>query len=88
MVHLKFVSFGLVLLCCSYTSALGSAEDFGRSFGLDCDSGYSLSCFKKDIVSYIEKLSNSEEVNIMSGMTIVRDDTVNTTKTSEIVAGL
>lgn len=88
MVQVNFVFvFGLVLVSCSGISGGVTAEDMGRSFGLDCDASYSLSCFKKDIVSYIEKLSTNDEVNIMPGMSVVRDETANTSTTSAIVAG-
>lgn len=79
---------GLVLVAsCSLIHAGVTPDDLGRGFGLDCDGSYSLSCFKKDVVSYIEKLSDLEEVKILPGMTVVKDDSVNITKTPEIVAG-
>lgn len=89
MVHFKSVfALGLVLASsCSLISAGVTPEDMGRGFGLECDASYSLACFKKDIVSYIEKLSSLDEVNILPGMTVVKDESANVTKTSEIVAG-
>lgn len=79
----------LVSISCSLVSAGVTLEDVGRGFGFgqDCDGSYSLTCFKKDIVSYIEKMSHNDEVSIMPGMSIVKDEGANTTKTSQIVAG-
>lgn len=90
MVQVSFVfAFGLVLASSWTVSSAGVTfeETLGRGFGLDCDGSYSLACFKKDVVSYIEKLSSLDEINILPGMTVVKDESVNITKTSEIVAG-
>lgn len=81
-----FVFVGVLVSSSSIISG-GVTVDMGRGFGLECDASYSLACFKKDIVSYIEKLSNLDEVHIMSGMTVVKDESANVTKTSQIVSG-
>lgn len=75
---------GLVL---AQVCLISSSLTEGRGFALDCDSSYSVACFKKDIVAYIEKLSGIEEVNIFPGMSVVKDEAANSSKTAEIVAG-
>lgn len=57
-----------------------------RAFPRDCGSGYSLTCFKLDIVQFIEKMAETKEYNLMPGVRIVRE-LRNSSKNSEIVAG-
>ena len=87
MARVFLVSVVLVSACSLISAGVTTEEVFGRGFGMECEGSYSLSCFKKDIVSYIEKLSSLDEVNILPGMTVVKDETANVTKTSQIVAG-
>lgn len=80
----------VIVLVAAITSVIQAGvtpEEMGRGFGLDCDGSYSLQCFKKDVVAYIEKMSSVDEVTIMPGMSVVKDESANTTKTAEIVAG-
>lgn len=83
------VFFGLVLVssCGLISGGVTPSEDMARGFGLECEGSYSVACFKKDIVHYIEKMSSLDEVNILPGMTVVKDESANVTKTSEMVAG-
>lgn len=83
------VFFGLVLVSSwgLISGGVTSSEDMARGFGLECEGSYSLACFKKDIVFYIEKMSHLEEVNILPGMSVVKDANANVTKTSQMVAG-
>lgn len=82
-------AFGLILVSSWTVISAGVTveEAMGRGFGLDCDGSYSLACFKKDVVSYIEKLSNLDEINILPGMSVVKDESANVTKTADMVAG-
>lgn len=80
-----------VVLCASAIAAV--PEDYDgtstskRSFERDCDAGYSVTCFKLDIVSFLEKMTDAREYSIMSGISIVQDPNLNQSKNSEIVAG-
>ncbi|KAL1380122.1 hypothetical protein pipiens_014442 [Culex pipiens pipiens] len=51
-----------------------------------CDNKYSLTCLKLEIVSFLERISDQSEYNLMSGVSVVKDNTVNVTKTAEIIA--
>lgn len=82
-----FFSLVLVSSCSLISGGVTPSEDMARGFGLECEGSYSLACFKKDIVHYIEKISSLDEVNILPGMTVVKDESANVTKTSEMVAG-
>lgn len=79
----------VVLLCLAAAVQCEQIKDYDtkRSFERDCDAGYSITCFKLDIVSFIEKMSDAREYSIINGITIVQDPTLNQSKNSEIVAG-
>lgn len=63
-------------------------EVMKRAFTRDCDTGYSLKCLKLDAVSFIEKLTETEEYGLLPGVSVVKDASANETKTAEIVAGI
>jgi hypothetical protein len=66
----------------------GRDNDIKRSFAKSCDSGYSLTCLKLDMVSLVDKITDTEKIDIVPGVSVVKDLTENDTKTSEIVAGM
>lgn len=80
-----------IVLCATFVAAhqedYGEASTSKRSFERDCDAGYSVTCFKLDIVSFLEKMTDTREYSIMSGISIVHDPNLNQSKNSEIVAG-
>lgn len=83
---MKFYTiFGLFAFCLTIAFAQKDYE-IKRAFPRDCDSGYSLTCFKLDLVSFIERMSDTKEYFIVPGVRIIRD-VKNATKNSEIVAG-
>lgn len=53
----------------------------------DCKINYNELCFKMDIVHFIEKLSNTNEIQIFKRLTITKEQIVNDTSSAEIVAG-
>lgn len=73
----------ICVVLCTVLAVASSQNDFSR----DCDVGYSVKCLKLDIVSYIEKLSNKEEFNVLPGVSVIREANSNENKTSEIVSG-
>lgn len=90
MFSAKIVLSVVVLLCLAVVQSYEQIikdYDIKRSFERDCDAGYSITCFKLDIVSFIEKMSDAREYNILNGISIVQDPTLNHSKNSEIVAG-
>lgn len=73
----------ICVVLCTVLAVASSQNDFTR----DCDVGYSVKCLKLDIVSYIEKMSNKEEFNVLPGVSVIREANSNENKTSEIVSG-
>lgn len=63
------------------------AEVLKRAFTRDCDTGYSLKCLKLDAVAFIEKMAETEEYTLLPGVTVIKENSANESKTAEIVAG-
>lgn len=78
--------FGLFVYFVTITFAQKDYE-LKRAFPRDCDSGYSFTCFKLDLVSFIDKMSDTSEYTVVPGIRLVRD-AKNSSKNSEIVAGI
>lgn len=77
--------FGLI--ACLVTITLAQKDyELKRAFPRDCDSGYSFTCFKLDVVSFIDKMSDTSEYTVAPGIRLVRD-AKNSSKNYEIVAG-
>ena len=79
----------IVVLCC-VDKICGSEvpSNIQQVLGKNCDSGYSMTCFKLDIVSFIEKISENKEFLLLPGVSLVQDINSNGLKTPEIVAGI
>jgi hypothetical protein len=73
------------------SSAAVSNEIFTESktsMKAKCDSSYNLMCLKLDILSLIDRISTSNsEYQLTSGISLVRENNVNKTQNSKIVAG-
>jgi Protein of unknown function (DUF1676) len=66
-----------------------ASADIGRDdIKKSCDNGYSLTCLKLDMVQLVDKITDTEKFDIISGVSVVKDPSENDTKTSEIVAGM
>lgn len=59
-----------------------------RSLAKDCESSYSPTCLKLDIVSFIERMSDTKDFTILPGLSVVKEAESNKTKTAEVVAEL
>lgn len=59
-----------------------------RYLAKDCESSYSPTCMKLDIVSFIEKMSESSDYSILPGLSVVREARGNKVKTADVVAEL
>lgn len=82
----------VLLLVAGLSSAASSSNDIlteqKGNAKLKCESSYSLMCLKLDVLSLIDKVSTSNsELNIASGITLVREVNPNKTQNSKIVSG-
>jgi Protein of unknown function (DUF1676) len=65
-----------------------ASADIGRDdIKKSCDNGYSLTCLKLDMVQLVDKITDTEKIDIITGVSVVKEPSENDTKTSEIVAG-
>lgn len=89
------ISFVLSVSFCVLFVSLCAASDGGsipdgsvkKSLSRDCDAAYSLTCFKLDIIGYLEKMSSTDEYDIVSGVSVVKENDLSE-KSADIVAGL
>lgn len=63
-------------------------SEYKKSFHKSCANSYSVTCFKWDIVSWIDKLNENENVDIFQGVSIVRENNNTRPSTSDLVADL
>lgn len=80
------MAFLLLGLMMSTVLASVSAAISGHSSKNLCANSYSVSCLKMEIVSFLERLSDQKEYNLLSGVSVVKDPGANVTKTADIIA--
>ncbi|ERL86317.1 hypothetical protein D910_03725 [Dendroctonus ponderosae] len=81
-----------VLLCLLLVAAPVLSEEskyeFKKSFSKNCDSSYTLTCFKLDVVSWVEKLNEEDSYNLLPGVSLVRENDTSKATTADTVADL
>lgn len=97
----KYV-FVLAVICKSSNAALEGVSDpnaiidkpkngsdrAGRSINKECSSFLSSKCLKIHVLSFIEELSSRDELNLLPGLSIVKDNQTNASNAEEIAAEL
>lgn len=63
-------------------------SEFKKSFFKTCSDSYSVTCFKWDVVSWVDKLNENENVDIFPGVSIVRENNNTRPSTSDVLAEL
>ncbi|CAG9760729.1 unnamed protein product [Ceutorhynchus assimilis] len=63
-------------------------SEFKKSFSKNCDSSYTLTCLKLDIVSWVETLNEEDNYALLPGVSIVRENISARANTADIVADL
>lgn len=63
-------------------------SDYKRSFGKDCNHSYTSTCLKLDIVSWVDRLNENDNVSVFPGLSIVRENVSARANTADIVADL
>ncbi|XP_053670719.1 uncharacterized protein LOC128721034 [Anopheles nili] len=64
----------------------GGGSVFSASSKKVCDQRYSVNCLKLELVSFLERVTNQPEYDLMAGVSVVRDPGANITRTADIVA--
>ncbi|RZC40687.1 DUF1676 domain containing protein [Asbolus verrucosus] len=66
----------------------GDRSDFKKSLKRDCANSYTSTCLKLDIVSWVDKLNEDDDVNLIPGVSVVRENSTARSNTADIVAEL
>lgn len=94
--------FVLVVICICFSNAAiegadpnaitenikNGSERTGRSINKECSSFLSSKCLKIHVLSFIEELSSRDELNLLPGLSIVKDNQTNSSNAEEIAAEL
>ncbi|XP_015585292.1 uncharacterized protein LOC107263022 [Cephus cinctus] len=97
-------SISLVLVCCASVLVLGtsaeieqrtarqsveeSPEGLASTLNKDCGKSYSATCLKLDVVSFLDKLGETEDLGILPGVSLIKENGPKDVPASEIVANL
>lgn len=63
-------------------------ENLAPNLNKDCGKSYSATCLKLDVVSFLDKLSEQENVGILPGVSVVKENSSADVPASEVVANL
>lgn len=63
-------------------------SEYKKSLYKSCANTYSVTCFKWDIVSWVDKLNENENLDLFPGVTIVRENNSSKPSSSDLLADL
>ncbi|KAF7279553.1 hypothetical protein GWI33_007072 [Rhynchophorus ferrugineus] len=82
----------MMIKCCVVFGVLAITTSFAnenpKTFTKNCNSAYSLTCLKLDLVSWVDKLNEDDDYNVLPGVSIVKENNTASTNTAELVAEL
>ncbi|TGZ33754.1 uncharacterized protein Osi16 [Temnothorax longispinosus] len=64
------------------------AENLESNLNKDCGKSYSATCLKLDVVSFLDKLSEQENIGILPGVSVIKENSSANVPPSEVVANL
>ncbi|XP_077271598.1 DUF1676 domain-containing protein Osi16 [Temnothorax americanus] len=64
------------------------AENLESTLNKDCGKSYSATCLKLDVVSFLDKLSEQENIGILPGVSVIKENSSANVPPSEVVANL
>nr|KAF7434931.1 hypothetical protein H0235_003122 [Vespula pensylvanica] len=65
-----------------------SPETLSSTLSKDCGKSYSTTCLKLDVVSFLDRLSEQEDLGILPGVSVVKENASADVSASEVVANL
>lgn len=65
-----------------------SAESLASGLSKDCGKSYSATCLKLDVVSFLDRLSEQEDISILPGVSVIKENGTANVPASEVVANL
>lgn len=81
----------VAVVCAEEQAASGAASnraDFKRSLQRDCSKSYTTTCMKLDLVSWVERLSEDDNYQVLPGISLVREGESGRANTADLVAEL
>lgn len=70
------------------TTTKSDKSDFKRSLSRDCANSYSATCLKLDIVSWVDKLNEEDNYNVLPGVSVIKENASARANTADMVAEL
>lgn len=65
-----------------------ASENLTSNLNKDCGKSYSATCLKLDVVSFLDKLSEQENIGILPGVSVIKENSSTDVPASEVVANL
>lgn len=65
-----------------------ASENLAPNLNKDCGKSYSATCLKLDVVSFLDKLSEKEDIGILPGVSVIKENGSADVPQSEVVANL
>lgn len=65
-----------------------SPESLASTLSKDCGKSYSATCLKLDVVSFLDRLSEQQDINILPGVSVIKENGSTSMPASEVVANL
>ncbi|KAF3424480.1 hypothetical protein E2986_06031 [Frieseomelitta varia] len=65
-----------------------SPESLASTLSKDCGKSYSATCLKLDVVSFLDRLSEQEDISILPGVSVIKENGSASMPASEVVANL
>nr|XP_034179324.1 uncharacterized protein LOC117603885 [Osmia lignaria] len=65
-----------------------SPESLVSTLSKDCGKSYSATCLKLDVVSFLDRLSEQEDISILPGVSVIKENDTANVPASEVVANL
>lgn len=63
-------------------------ENLALNLNKDCGKSYSATCLKLDVVSFLDKLSEQQDIGILPGVSVIKENGSADVPSSEVVANL
>jgi len=56
------------------TTEKSERSDYKRSFAKDCATSYSTTCLKMDVIQWIDKLNDNDDMSVIPGVSVIREN--------------
>lgn len=79
------------LACCASSEEITqkpNRSEYKKSLSKNCANSYSFTCFKLDVVSWVDKLSEEDNYSLLPGVSVVRENGSARASTADIVSDL